>query len=139
MNEKLLNRVYPLWLWLITISITPLSLFLWQILTTSNTDSGDISIVMIFIPFGFFFSSPAFLLTFLLYQSIRKSTLPVWVIKAITIIIAIVSMIITLNIIEGSMMPTLKWAYGLAITIVGMLLKARSASSSNFDVIKVAR
>jgi len=138
MNEKLLNRVYPLWLWVVTISITPLGLFFWEILTTANTDGSDISIVMLFIPFGFFFSSPAFLVTFLLYQSIRKSTFPVWIVKALTIVIAIVSMIITLNIIDGSMIPTLKWAYGLTIVIAGMLLKAVCISSSNSDAIKVA-
>ncbi|RYZ29043.1 MAG: hypothetical protein EOO10_07595 [Chitinophagaceae bacterium] len=138
MNQNLLNRGYPLWLWVLTIIVAPIGLFLWETLTTSYTNGSDISIVMLFIPIGFFFSSPAFFVTFLLYQSIRKSPFPVWLVKVITMAIAIVCMTITLNIIEGSMIPTLKWAYGLTIVITGMLLKAINTSSSNSNAIKVA-
>ena len=137
MNQKLLNRSYPLWLWLLTICVTPMGLVLWETLTSSYTNNGsDITIAMLFIPFGLFFSAPAFLVTFLLYQSICKSAIPVWLLKAIIIVIAILSMVITLNIIDGSMIPTLKWAYGLMIVIIGILLNATNISVPESDTIK---
>jgi hypothetical protein len=139
MNQSPLNRFYPFWLWLLTIGITPIGLFIWQTLLGSYTDNGsEITIIMLFIPFGFFFSAPAFFVTFLLYQSIRKLTIPLWFAKVITISIAIVSMVITLNIIDGSTIPTLKSAYGLAIALIGLLLKAKvNISSSDSDTIKL--
>ena len=138
MNQNLLNRFYPLWLWILTVIVTPTGLFLWQTLESSYTDNGsEITIIMLFIPFGFFFSAPAFFVTFLLYQSIRDSAIPVWVVKMITISIAITSMVITLNLIDGSI--ALKWAYGLSILSIGLLLKVKvNISSSNSDTIKLS-
>lgn len=133
------NKFYPFWLWVSTITLTPIGLFFWNMFINKPIEKGDnAAIFILLILFGFFFSFPAFLITFLIYQSIYRSSLPVWMLRLSTIGLALLSMIITLNIISGSMISDLKWSYSIAIILTGYSLNRIKYPSSDLDRAKLS-
>jgi Sec-independent protein secretion pathway component TatC len=125
-EQKQLNNNYPVRLWVLTIVLTPLCLFFWQVVANNQTtDRTYVLVLQLLIVFGFVFSIPAFIVVLLVYQSIRKSGIPILLIKFITISIAVIGMVITLDIIDGSMLSAIKYAYLVTIITFGLALKTR--------------
>ena len=130
-HSVILNRFYPVWLWLLTIIVTPIIFFTIMATITAPTDNGsEIALIGPYIMFGALFSSPASLITFLLYQHLRSASLSNWLLKLTTISIATIGMIVTLNLIDSVAFSTLKLAYGTTIITSGVL-KTKTSNRHN--------
>ncbi|ANE52299.1 hypothetical protein SY85_19225 [Flavisolibacter tropicus] len=120
------NKLFPLQLWVLTIVLGPILLCIggavYDIGLLDNTK--NLEVILLFIPFGLFFSLPTFLVVCLAYF-LTQEKLPATFVRLLLIILAIIGVCVTFWLIEGSLAIPLSITYSLTVVISSLFLKVR--------------
>jgi len=139
---------YPYKVWLFTIILSPVFLFirLWSFLSENNTETTQaVAFLGLAIFFGAAFSLPALFLFKLLYKDLRYSSLNEWLQKFIFtfiggVLIWVTFFLVNRKFVIGSEFNNIIWpvAYSVCLSVGALLFDAKqsSKSSSNYATTK---
>jgi hypothetical protein len=119
------NRLFPLQLWLLTtVVVGPILLSMGNALSDSGyfKNSANIGVTFLFIPFGLFFSFPTFAIVWLTYSLMEKRLSP-FLMKLLLMGVAIIGVIVTFSLIDGSMAKTYSLLYSASIGLSSLILR----------------
>ena len=117
--------LYPLWLWLVTISIAPILNVIYTLYTKHQFET--ISIFLIYsILCGLYFSIPVFIITYIAFLILRDLDLPHNTIKLSLAIVAIIGIIITFYFISLYLLFSYTIIYSLSVIIASCILRIKN-------------
>ena len=143
---KIINKNYPINVWISTIIIGPIIFCLATLIITRDKpfDTGIFGLFMFGIIYGLLLSLPTLIISFFCFQYLKRQTKNVRVIKTVYILIALFGMAITNYIFFGKDSYnlhqyyaglTMTLAYGAAILLTGVLYKIEKAQLENKTVV----
>jgi hypothetical protein len=88
----------------------------------------------LFLIFGFAFALPVFILYYLFYKLLIKTSLPDIAIKLLLNTEAIAGLLITLKLIGGTFVPTAMIFYSIAVIISSLFFKVRAPEREQKDL-----
>lgn len=78
---------------------------------------------MVFIPFGIFYSLPVLGLYYIVYRSLIRKEISPLIIKIILCLLCVAGIVVTLNLIHGSMVPFLSLTYSVSVVFSSFVFK----------------
>ena len=132
-----INNIYPLQLWLTTITIVaPILLSIAAVINdyTYFKNSDNIGVIFLFIGLGLVFSFPMFMICFISFKLLVYKQVPPFFIKLILDLICIAGVVATFCIISGSMAFISSLIYSASIIISSLFYKVyieKRASKNN--------
>lgn len=129
--------IYPIRHFLATLLIAPLISAIYAVGDFAEDVAPDIMETLrniietypLFLVFGFAFALPVFILYYLSYNLLVKTSLPAIAIKLLLNTEAIAGLMITLKLIGGTFVPTAILFYSIAVIISSLFFKLRTPES----------
>ena len=124
------NNFYPIKHWLITLAIGFLLLAFYEALFSSNIDAiGLLQTYPLFFMFGLFLSLPVLLFYFIAFKILAKTIASPLTIKGILNIAAVIGVVVTFRIIDGSLTMSLSITYSIAILFSSLFIRLKNNDS----------
>jgi hypothetical protein len=116
---------YPLKHWLTSLIIAPLTMILYDTISSSKLLPDTAGVYFLFIPYGLLFSLPVFGLYLLIFNMIIKTDKSSLTIKVILDAIAIIGVVATFSLIGDSIEMKLSIFYSVALVIASTFFRVR--------------
>jgi hypothetical protein len=124
-TQTQINHCYPLQLWLTTIFITPLLIFIGDSAFRGSIATDEVELCPIYILFGLLYSLPTFAIVYFVFELLLlKISSSLWL-KIIINIVCIGGIYVTLQTIGGTMVPGLTVAYSVGLVVASLLHKIK--------------
>ena len=117
MEATVVNKKYPLWLWLTSMGVAAVIMGVVQ-----NNGDGEFSFLVVFTACALAFSSPVFLICFFSYRLLVKKLYPAILIKILMALISIAGLVITILIL-GMDFDVIVLIYSGAIILSSIFFK----------------
>ncbi len=116
--------------WIIALMIAPFIDVLYQLIIGHNDKFSDlVEMYFVIVSFSIVFSLPTLLISYLTHRALDQTEVILLVKKLIILSIAILGMVVTLELIKGSMIPRLKTSYFMSLITSFMILEVRQVVS----------
>jgi len=97
------NKRYPLLLWVTTLVIAPISLIIYDSIEYGKGSiKNDLPLIYVFFLFGAFFSLPVFIIVYFLFKYLTDKIISGFLIKVILNVFCLISICVTFALIKGS-------------------------------------
>src|SRR5258705_2449698 len=127
-----MDNIYPLKQWLVTLTISPLLLAVYEYFFSSSAAAADyINLYILFLFFGITYSLPVFAIYYFSFFLLSKRVKSPLSIKIILNIIAITRVYITFKILGGTLTPSLSITYIVTIFVSSLVLKISIKKETN--------
>ena len=130
MNNKTqigdINFFYPVQVWITTLVLGgPIVLTVYDQIHRNGLVSvvQDFAWNIIFIPFGMLYSLPVLALYYFIFRLLTNKGVKALVIKIILCLLCIAGILVTLNLIHGSMIPLLSITYSCSVVVASFVFK----------------
>lgn len=121
---RIKSPAYPFKHWLSTVLIGPLVFYLFEAIKGDLNYSADLLVYpLLFACIGFFYSFPTFIGFYFLFRYLARRRMSAVLIKLLLNCFAIAGMLVTSNLIGGTMMPELYFPYTTAIILSSLPFK----------------
>jgi hypothetical protein len=122
----MINRNYPYLNWILTIIIGPFLWIIYEILINEQNAGSMCEVIFAFIGVGLIFSLPSLAINVLVFQLLIKITSTVFHIKFILISIGVIGIIVTFQLIGGTLALNLTLSYSISLIITGLLIRLQN-------------
>jgi hypothetical protein len=122
-----MNFTYPYKHWLSTISLAPLILVFYDsVISKKNVMLGLLDFYLLFVLFGAIFSIPVLVVYVFAFKTLIRRSISPLKIRLVLTVFTLVSAVVSLRLIGGSLMASLMVSYSIAIVICAWLFDLRS-------------
>lgn len=116
-----MNKNYPFAFCVFTILIGPLIWIIFEIIVSAEKAASMLMTLPAFIILGLIMSSPVLLLCFLVFTIFNNYNASYWATKITLITIGIIGVVLTFNLLGGSLTFPLTVSYSIAAIISGLI------------------
>ena len=124
------NRYYPLITWVLTILIAPITLMIFRLITNGGGVLSWVETLPVFYIMGFIYSIPTLAIFILVFELLKKKSIPDIFLKVLLSIFGVIGIFLTLWYIGGTMSMELAIFYSINMTFFIFYLNKKRMSTS---------
>jgi hypothetical protein len=120
-----MNKNFPILTWMFTIAVGPLLFILFEIIFKNEKIISSLEGLPVFIVIGMIMSLPTFFITMLVFKLIQRKNSSYNLTKLIHLTISITGLVITLDLISGTLQKPLTISYSIAVIISVFIIQIK--------------